>query len=121
MINEYIGFLLHSSTQTRIYHLQTSSFAKHKALQSYYDTILDLVDTLAESYQGKYGIIKDIKVPGSIYNIKTDEDIIKYFDMLSKYVESKSKTLPKDTYLMNICDEIASLIYQTTYLLKNLD
>jgi hypothetical protein len=121
MINEYIGFLLHSSTQTRVYHLQTTSYAKHKALNKYYDKILDLVDTLAEAYQGKYGIIKDIKVPGSIDNIKTDEDIVKYFDMLSKYVESKSKSLPKDTYLMNTCDEIASLIYQTTYLLKNLD
>lgn len=121
MINEYIGFLLHSSTQTRIYHLQTSSYAKHKALQSYYDTILDLVDKLAESYQGKYGIIKDIKVPGSVSNINTDEDIVRYFDLLSKYVESKSKSMPKDTYLMNICDEISSLIYQTSYLLKNLD
>jgi len=121
MINEYIGFLLHSSTQTRIYHLQTSSYAKHKALQSYYDEILELVDKLAESYQGKYGIIKDIKVPGSISNMNKDQDILKYFDLLGKYVESKSKDLPQDTYLMNICDEISSLIYQTSYLLNHLN
>jgi|694.fasta_scaffold06784_23 hypothetical protein len=121
MINEYIGFLLHSSTQTRVYHLQTSSYAKHKALNKYYDKILDLVDTLAEAYQGKYGIIKDIKVPGSVDNIKTDEDIVKYFGTLSNYVDNKVKDLPEDTYLRNICDEIATLIYQTTYLLKNLD
>lgn len=121
MINEYIGFLLHSGTQTRIYHLQTRSYAKHKALNNYYDKILDLVDTLAESYQGKYGIINDIKVPERIENMKIEEDIVKYFGTLSSYVESKVKDLPDDTYLRNTCDEIASLIYQTTYLLKNLD
>ena len=123
-MEQLASIFLHSRTQTHIFHLGvkgTGSYALHKALNEYYDGILGLMDGLLESYQGKYGIIKDIKVPGNINNIKTDEDIIKYFDLLSKYVESKTKSLPKDTYLMNTCDEIASLIYQTTYLLKNLD
>jgi len=54
----FIGTLMQSRNQAHIYHLQTNSFAAHKALQEYYEEIVDLVDGLVESYQGKYGILR---------------------------------------------------------------
>ena len=36
--------LLHSGTNAHLLHLQTDSFAKHKALGEYYEEIIDLVD-----------------------------------------------------------------------------
>ena len=54
---EMISLLLHSRTQTHTLHLQTDSFSEHMALNGYYDGIVDLVDGLVESFQGKYGII----------------------------------------------------------------
>jgi hypothetical protein len=38
-------------------HLNTRSFAKHKALGKFYPEIIDLADKFAEMYQGKYGLI----------------------------------------------------------------
>ena len=57
-MEDLISVLLHSVNQTHVFHLQTNSFSEHKALNKYYDSIGDIVDTLAESYQGKYGILK---------------------------------------------------------------
>jgi hypothetical protein len=39
-------------------HLKTKSYAEHKALNEYYEEIVTLVDSFAESYQGRYGIIQ---------------------------------------------------------------
>ena len=53
-----ISKLFHSRTQSHVFHLQTNSHSEHKALEGYYDEIVDLIDGITESYQGKYGIIK---------------------------------------------------------------
>jgi high-affinity Fe2+/Pb2+ permease len=54
---DMVSILLHSQTQVHIFHLQTKSYAEHKALQGYYEGIDALVDGLIESYQGKYDVI----------------------------------------------------------------
>ena len=46
---EFVGVLLHSSTATHFLHLQTASYAAHKALGHYYENIVDLADKYAES------------------------------------------------------------------------
>jgi hypothetical protein len=119
MINEYIGFLLHSSTQTRVYHLQTSSYAKHKALNKYYDKILDLVDTLAEAYQGKYGILKGY-TNFTLMEFQNCENVCGYFKALLSTIENSRKSLPQDSYIQNQIDEIVALITSTLYKLTYL-
>jgi len=56
---DIVSGILHSRTQIHIYHLQTKSFAVHKALNDYYDGVVDLFDGLVESYQGKHGIFRN--------------------------------------------------------------
>ena len=41
---EIVCKLLHSQTQVHVYHLQTTSYSEHKALQGYYEGIDALVD-----------------------------------------------------------------------------
>ena len=53
-MNEYVGTLMQSRNQAHIFHLQTSSYSQHIALQEYYEGIVDLIDSLVEAYQGKY-------------------------------------------------------------------
>ena len=55
------SYLLHSQTQVHVFHLQTGSYAEHKALQNYYEGIDDLMDSLIESYQGTNGIVEEYK------------------------------------------------------------
>ena len=105
--------LLHSATNAHLMHFKTRSFSEHMALWTYYDEIVDLVDSLVESYQGKYGIVEDYP---NVYH--SPKDPIKYFESLQRFVADARQDLPQDSELQNIVDEIADLINTTTYKLK---
>ena len=105
--------MLHSATNTHFFHWSTDSYAKHKALAKYYDSIIDLTDTFAESYMGKYG--KFTSFP-SVYH--QPKDPIRYLESLQSFVKEARQDLPQDSELQNIIDEIADLINSTTYKLK---
>ena len=119
-MNEYIGTLFQSRNQAHIYHLQTTSYAKHIALNSYYDDIVPLIDSIVESYQGKYEILKGYKMMGSLKDLGEDDDIISYFEQLARFCELKRKKLPQDGFLNNLYDSVDELINSTLYKLKNL-
>jgi hypothetical protein len=114
-IPELFGCLLNSATQAHVFHLQTTSFAEHKALESFYEGIVPLTDILIETYQGKYGIVKDY----SSYTMKNLGSSIDYLEVVQNKVE-ESKSLFKDSDILNILDEITALMKQTLYKLKHL-
>lgn len=117
-VSELISLLLASRNQAHIFHLQTTSFSAHKALNEYYDGIVALIDGFVESYQGKYGILEKYTAPGSIQQNATSEEIISYFQKLADTVEQARKEIPQDDYLVNQIDEMTSLVYSTVYKLK---
>ena len=90
-MNEYIGTLLQSRTQTHIFHLQADSYEFHKTLQKYYEGIVDMIDSVVENYQGKYGIVTDYKMLGTISDFESDEQVIKYFETLARFCEFPGK------------------------------
>ena len=113
-----LGTLMQSRNQAHIYHLQVQgmgSFAAHKALNEYYDAIVDNIDGIAESYQGRYGIITGYKMPEAI---REDNNVRMYFDGLAKFVETIRKQIPQDSYIQNQIDEVVDLIESTKYKLK---
>lgn len=110
-----IGTLMQSRNQAHIYHLQTTSFAQHKALQKYYESVIDLIDGLVESYQGQYGILRGYKMAA---NIKEDDNPTMYFEGLSKFLEALKPSLPQDSFLVNQYDEVGALLQSTKYKLK---
>ena len=99
-----------------MFHLQTQSYAAHKALQTYYDDIVDLIDAYAEAAQGRYGIIKGYAVTSM--PLFEDDSTLKYFMGLLKFVDNIRQTLPHDGELNNTVDEISGLISSTIYKLK---
>jgi DNA-binding ferritin-like protein len=109
----FLATMLHSATNTHFFHWSTDSYAKHKAFAKYYDSIIDLTDTFAESYMGKYG--KFTAFP-SVYH--QPKDPIRYMESLQNFVKEARQDLPQDSELQNIIDEIADLINSTTYKLK---
>jgi len=111
----FIGTLMQSRNQAHIYHLQTESFAQHKALQKYYEGIVDLIDGIVESYQGRYGILRGYKMAGTI---KEDGNAVIYFEGVAKFVETIRPQLPQDSYIQNQVDEVVALIESTKYKLK---
>lgn len=115
---QFFGKLFQIRDQIHLRHLRVSgpgSYTAHKALNEFYDGILDLTDGLIESYQGKYGIINIV--------IKESKDV----DAISLLKELVSLTdsgaaykMFKETWLQNELDEISKLTYSTLYKLQNL-
>jgi DNA-binding ferritin-like protein len=115
-IAKFIGTLMASRTQAHVFHLQTQSYAAHKALQTYYEDIVDLIDAYAEAAQGRYGIITGyaaVTMP-----VFEDNNPLKYFTGLQKFVDNIRDTLPQDGELNNTIDEVSTLIASTMYKLK---
>ncbi len=119
-MNEYVGTLMQSRNQTHIYHLQTTSYAKHVALQEYYEGIIDLIDGLVEAYQGKYEIITGYKMIGTLEDMNDEGDVANYIEKIARYCELKREKLPQDGFLTNIYDDIDTLLRSTVYKLKRL-
>lgn len=113
--NRYVGMLMNSREQAHAFHLMTNSFAQHKALQTYYEGIVPLLDSWAEAYMGKYGRLRRIAM-----NKRYMRDPKKARDYFKKLlVRIRAVRLPKgDTYLKSIQDEITVLIRQTIYMLS---
>jgi hypothetical protein len=114
-LGKFLGTLMSSRTQAHIFHLQTQSFATHKALNKYYDEIIDLLDAYAEMAQGRYGIIRGYQMMGQVME---DDSSLKYFMGLQKFVDGIRGQLPQDGELNNTVDEISGLISGTIYKLK---
>jgi DNA-binding ferritin-like protein len=97
-------------------HLNTRSYAKHKALNKFYTGIIDLADDLAEAYQGRYGLIGPI----SLQSAKKTTNIVEFLqDSLATIEDMRYKAVKKeDSALQNIIDEIVALYLSTIYKLK---
>jgi hypothetical protein len=114
-VAKFLSTLFNSRDQAHIFHLQTSSYAAHKALNNYYDDIVDLIDSYAETCQGRYGIIRGYTPQRQYFE---GDETVKYFTGLSTYIDSVRSSLPQDGDLNNVVDEIAALVNSTIYKLK---
>jgi ribosomal protein S10 len=115
MIGEFIIKLFHARTTAHVIHLKTRNYAQHKALNDFYDEIVDLADSLAEAYQGDYGLIEEYPPR----YIPFDDPLALMAD-LSEWIEKNRAKMwdDDDSYLDNIVDEIVALIRQTQYKLR---
>ena len=111
-----IGILFMSRTYAHIAHLKTGSFAKHKALNEFYDEVIDIADSLAEASQGLYGKL-DIPYLNMIGKI---DDPIGGITSQLKAIEKLMGSCDED-YIENILQEVQALYRKTLYLLINLD
>ena len=113
---EMICNILHSRNQAHVFHLQTKSFAEHKALNDYYDGVVELFDGIVESYQGKYGIIKNFKT-FKIEQYRNNKKTISYFERLLDIIDENRDSV-EDSYIQNQIDTVQELINSTVYKLK---
>lgn len=111
--------LFESREMAHIYHLQVKgdegSYAAHMALNGYYDGVLDLIDSLVETYQGQYGIVEGYDIIDT--KDTKSKDKLEYFKELADFIKTERKCIP-DTHLQNIVDEIVALVYKTLYKLR---
>ena len=113
---DFVGHLFLARDVAHSVHLNTRSFAKHKALQKFYEGIVGLADDFAEAYQGRHGLIGPI----SLQTAKKNTNIVEFIqDSLDEVEANRYKVCEeKDTAIQNIIDEIVALYLSTLYRLR---
>lgn len=115
MIGELILRCFHARTAAHVLHLQTKSYAAHKALEDFYDGVVGIADTLAESYQGDYGMID---FPALRY-VPAENGLALMSELIGWVEKNRSKIGEgDDSPLQNIIDELLTLCRSTTYKLR---
>jgi DNA-binding ferritin-like protein len=113
---KFIGMLFLARDVTHSVHLNTRSYSKHKALQKFYENIIDRADTFAEAYQGRHGLIGPI----SLMSAKKTENVVAFLeDQLAELETMRYDVCDKtDAPLQNLIDGIIELYLSTLYKLR---
>ena len=108
--------LLHEVTNAHLLHWASKSYAQHVTLGEFYDGLDDVTDAFVEAYMGKYG---QLPISGytEFYSLPTNDPIAK-LEELAKNVKDIRGSLPQDSELQNLIDEIADLIDSSLYKLR---
>ena len=115
-VKSLVQKMFESRQVAHIHHLQSKSYSQHKALNGFYDGILELADTFVETYQCKYGVLNGYGEIGI-----SDVDIEDYLQDCAKiFMLGRDNINEKDTHLKNIMDEVVALTYRTIYKIKYL-
>lgn len=112
-IDEYIGWLLASTAYFKSAHLETKSYARHKAYDFYYDAIPALTDKFSEQWLGHSGKNYTANFPDLS---KASKDTIEFLDGMVKSSEEIYSKVPKA--IQSTIDDIVGVCYQTKYLLS---
>ena len=113
---DFVGMLFLARDVTHSVHLNTRSYAKHVALQGFYEGIVGLADSFAEAYQGRHGLIGPI----TLMSAKKTSNVTEFLqDQLAEIDANRYKFCDKEeTSIQNIIDEIVSLYESTLYKLR---
>jgi Family of unknown function (DUF5856) len=113
---KFIGMLFLARDVTHSVHLNTRSYSKHKALQKFYENIIDRADSFAEAYQGRHGLIGPI----ALMSAKKTENVVAFLeDQLAELEAMRYDVCDKaDAPLQNLIDGIIELYLSTLYKLK---
>ena len=114
--NDFVGMMFLARDVTHSVHLNTRSYAKHKALQKFYENIIDLADGFAEAYQGRHGLIGPI----SLMSAKKTGNVVEFLqDQLAEIEKYRYDVCEKDdTPIQNLIDGIIELYLSTLYRLR---
>jgi len=113
---DFIGMFFLARDVVHSVHLNTRSYSKHKALQKFYENIIDLADSFAEAYQGRHGLIGPVTLQSS----KKTSNVTEFLeDQLSEIEKCRYEICDKDdSPLQNLIDGIIELYLSTLYRLK---
>jgi hypothetical protein len=116
---EIIKIFFNMQLNIKLYHWQTKVYARHKATDDLLAGLSELIDQFIEVYMGRYKR-PEFKGKFAVKVEELNEDTAK--ELLEKYVIIMKTKIPKylkkesDTDLLNIRDEMLSLLNKTLYL-----
>jgi len=113
---QLMGILFLGRNVAHSVHLNTRSYSKHMALNTFYDSVIDVADAFAEAYQGRNGLIGPIAIPAA----KKTTNIIEFLqDQLAEIEKGRYDVCNKsDSTLQQLIDNIVELYLTTLYKLR---
>lgn len=116
MIGKLIAITFLSRDVAHREHLSTDSYAKHITLGDFYSNVIELADSLAETYQGRHGIIDSIPMLDDDFSGDIAEQLNKHLDVIEKLRYEVIEQ--SESAIQNIVDEIVALYLSTLYKLR---
>ena len=113
---DFVGMLFLARDVAHSVHLNTRSYAKHVALNIFYDRIVGAADDFAEAYQGRHGLIGPI----SLMSAKKTTNIVEFLEDQLKEIESIRYDVcdKSDSSLQQLIDNIIEVYLRTLYKLR---
>jgi len=113
---DFVGMLFLARDVAHSVHLNTRSYAKHVALNIFYERIIGAADDFAEAYQGRHGLMGPI----TLMSAKKTGNIIEFLeDQLKELEAMRYEVCDKtDTALQQLIDNIVEIYLRTLYKLR---
>lgn len=92
------------------------SYAKHQALGSFYDEVIESLDAVVEAYQGAFELVGNIPSPGA-----APSDILKMLEGDAEWIEKNHEAICKgNRAVANLIDTLTDTYLSAIYKLRNL-
>jgi hypothetical protein len=113
---DFVGLLFLARDVTHSVHLNTRSYSKHKALQKFYENIIDHADAFAEAYQGRHGLMGPI----TLHSATKTSNVVDFLQgQLDDIEKCRYEVVDKsDSSLQQLIDNIIELYLSTLYKLR---
>lgn len=121
-IENIIHFFFKMTNTVKLYHWSTLKYPRHIASDQLVTGILPLIDQFVEVYIGRYSTRPRPRPPNPNNSIKikidsyNDADIIGAIENYILFLERRIPEYTTDTELLNIRDEMLSILNKTLYL-----
>lgn len=119
MIEQLISRVFYARNAAHFEHWRAKgdgSFAKHMALGSFYDDVIDAVDPLVEAYQGAFDLIGSIPAPEIAKG-----DILAQLEADAEWIEGNHDAICQgNRAVANLIDGLTGVYLSAIYKLRNL-
>lgn len=119
MIEELISRVFYARNVAHFEHWTANgvgAFARHQALGSFYEDIIEALDSLVEAYQGAFELIGTVRAPKT----KAD-DILLILIEDAAWIEKNHEAICKgNRAVANLVDGVTETYLTTIYKLRNL-
>lgn len=116
MIEQLVSRVFATRNAVHLAHWSTQSYAEHKALGSFYDSLIDGIDSIVEAHQGAFGLIGDVELE----NVKK-ADIAEHIKQEARWIEQNREDIARGVRAIeNLIDSLTDSYLTTYYKLTNL-
>lgn len=119
MIEQLIARVFYARNVAHFEHWRatgTGSYAKHQALGSFYEEVIEAIDDLVEAYQGAFDLIGNIPAPEVAKG-----DVLKTLEADAAWIEENHESICQgNRAVANLIDSLTGVYLSTIYKLRNL-